>query len=92
MPPREVSESSQEELRVRSLLQDAATQEAMPKRDLVRGAVRRLAFRRTSIANVNEFFGALRAIARGFATLLSVEEPSPREPRTKRTGDGTSHG
>ncbi len=82
VPPRKPVEPSEEELRpVRLLLHDAATHDEAPKRDLVRGAVKRLAFRRRSITNVNEFFGALRAIVRGFVTLMSVEEP-----------DGPSHG
>ena len=81
-------------LRVRTLLRDVAGDEETPKRDLVRGAVRRLTFRRAQIRNVNEFFTALGAIVRGFTTLLSVEEPpfAHPPPRSKRPGEEASRG
>lgn len=79
--------------RVRVILQNAAAHDATPRRDLVRGAVRRLTARRRSITSVNEFFGALRAIMRGFVTLMSVEESaSDARPHANPAPDGTSHG
>ncbi len=87
----ECGERLKELRRVKLLLNETATRERMPERDLAFGALRRLRRRQTAISNVNEFFGVLFAIMRGLGTLLATEDAERRDsahPGSRRDRHG----
>ncbi len=86
--------SAPELRRVRRLLGEAAEYEDVPRRNVVRGAVKRLRARHTAIVHVNEFLGVLVSVMRGWTTLISVDEIAANDAGsgTIERGKGGFHG
>ncbi len=69
-----------EELRaLRQVVQEVATHEVAPARDLVGGALERLRLRHASVSRLNELMDVLGGLVRGLVTLLVAPRP-PRPP------------